>query len=243
MVITIFDTLDHAAVAVADEVCDAVAAKPAAVLGLAAGRTPVPLYEELRARYAAGTADFSRVSTFNLDEFAGIASGAPGSFRRFMDERFFSGVNVPSSSINFLDGTAPDAAAECLRYETAIVDAGGIDLQILGIGGNGHIGFNEPAEALTATTHHTTLLPATRQANAALFGGDAARVPASALPMGIGTILSAREVILIAAGERKARCIAQLVEGGLTTRMPASLLQLHPRLRVFLDRSAAALLT
>jgi glucosamine-6-phosphate deaminase len=243
MVITIFDTLEHAAMVVADEICDAIAAKPTAVLGLAAGRTPVPLYRELAARHAAGTADFSRVTTFNLDEFVGITPGAPGSFRRFMDERFFSGVNVASSSINFLDGMAPDTTAECLRYETAIGEAGGIDLQLLGIGANGHVGFNEPAEELTATTHHTALLPPTRLANAALFGGDVARVPESALTMGIGTILSAREVILMAAGERKARCIAQLVEGGLTTRMPASLLQLHPRVRVFLDRSAAALLS
>lgn len=243
MVITIFDTLEHAAMAVAEEVSDAIAAKPTVVLGLAAGRTPIPLYSELRTRHAGGTVDFSRVTTFNLDEFVGIASGAPGSFRRFMDERFFSGVNVPTASINFLDGMATDAAAECLRYETALVVAGGIDLQILGIGANGHIGFNEPADQLTATTHQTTLLPATRQANAALFGGDVTRVPESALTMGIGTILSAREVILMAAGERKADCIAQLVEGGLTTRMPASLLQLHPRVRVFLDQSAAALLS
>lgn len=240
MVITIFDTLEHAAIAVADEVCDAIAAKPTIVLGLAAGRTPVPLYAELKARHAGGTADFSRVTTFNLDEFVGIPAGAAGSFRNFMEDRLFSGVNVPSTSINFLDGMATDTTAECLRYETAIVNAGGIDLQILGIGANGHIGFNEPAQELTATTHQTMLLPPTRQANAALFGGDATRVPESALTMGIGTILSAREVILMAAGERKARCIAQLVEGGLTTRMPASLLQLHPRVRVFVDRSAAA---
>jgi glucosamine-6-phosphate deaminase len=243
MLITIFDTLETASLAVADQICEAVAMKPTAVLGLAAGRTPVPLYAELRKRYAAGGLDLSHATTFNLDEFVGVGSSAPGSFRRFMDEQLFSGVNVPASSVNFLDGLAADAAEECRRYEAAILDAGGIDVQILGIGANGHIGFNEPAEELNAATHRITLLPPTRQGNAALFGGDVTRVPESALTMGMGTILSAREIILMAAGERKAGCVEQLVEGGLTTRMPASLLQLHPRVRVFLDRSAAARLS
>src|SRR3954464_697290 len=130
MVITIFDTLEAAAIAVADQICEAVALKPTAVLGLAAGRTPVPLYAELRQRHASGTIDLSHVTTFNLDEFVGVAASAPGSFRQFMDEHLFSGVNVPASSINFLDGLAADAAAECRRYEAAIAEAGGIDVQI-----------------------------------------------------------------------------------------------------------------
>jgi len=240
MVISIFDSPDAAAVAVADQICDALVTKPAAVLGLPAGRTPVPLYAELRRRYAAGEIDFSRVTTFNLDEFIGIGPAAPGSFRRFMDEQIFSGVNIPASQIHFLDGLAPDIAAECRRYEAALADAGGIDIQLLGIGANGHIGFNEPADELNAATHAVQLLPATRQANAASFGGDVTRVPESALTMGIGTILSAREVILMAAGERKAHCVERMVEGGVTPRLPASLLQLHPRVRLFLDRSAAS---
>jgi glucosamine-6-phosphate deaminase len=239
VLITVFDTAEEVAVAAADQVCDAIAMKPSAVLGLPAGQTPVPLYAELRRRHRNSEVDFSQVTTFNLDEFVGLAPDAPGSFRRFMTEQFFCGVNVDASRIGFLDGRAADIDTECLRYEAAIAAAGGIDLQALGIGANGHIGFNEPGDELIATTHLAMLQPGTRQANAALFGGDVSRVPESALTVGIGTILAARELLLIATGERKAECVARMVEGGLTTHLPASLLQLHPRVRVFLDRSAA----
>ena len=243
MVITIFDSLDQMAVAVADLICDAIATKPTAVLGLAAGRTPLPLYGELRRRYTSGAVDFCEVTTFNLDEFSGVAPTTPGSFRRFMEESFFSGVNIPAARIHFLNGLAADPAAECLRYESAIAAVGGLDIQLLGIGTNGHIGFNEPGEELVARTHQVTLLPATRLANATFFGGDVDSVPASALTMGIGTILGAREVVLMASGERKASCVARMVEGGITPRVPASILQLHRRVQLFLDRSAASQLT
>lgn len=240
MVITIVDDLDTAAGAVADLVCDAIAAKPAAVLALPAGQTPLPLYAELRRRCAAGQVDFSQVTTFNLDEFEGVSPTSRGSFRRFMQEHLFAGVNMEPTRINCLDGLAIDAQAECRRYEVAIAAAGGIDLEILGIGGNGHIGFNEPADVLSVVTHRAELSAGTRQANASLFDGDVNLVPHRALTMGIGTILSAREVILMAVGPGKADCIARMIEGGLTTHLPASFLQLHPRVRVFVDRSAAS---
>jgi glucosamine-6-phosphate deaminase len=192
--------------------------------------------------YAAGRVDFARASSFNLDEFVGIDRLQPGSFHRFMDEHLFTAINIPRSRIGFLNGVAADLEAECQRYEAAIASAGGIDLQLLGIGRNGHIGFNEPADALTASTHPTTLLPDTRRANAALFGGDASRVPARALTMGIGTILGARAIVLMATGEAKAAAIAAAVSGLVTPRVPASFLQLHARGEVYLDREAAACL-
>jgi glucosamine-6-phosphate deaminase len=243
MDVTIVADLDTAAGAVADLLCDAIAARPSAVLGLPAGQTPLPLYAELRRRCAVGQVDFSQVTTFNLDEFEGVSSGSPGSFRRFMHEHLFAGVNMEPSRINCLDGLATDVIAECHRYETAIAARGGIDLQVLGIGANGHIGFNEPAVVLSVSTHRAELSVGTRQANASLFDGDVNRVPHRALTMGIGTILGAREVILMAAGPGKADSIARMIEGGLTTHLPASLLQLHRRVRVFVDRSAASRLT
>ena len=243
MDITIFDRLEDAAAAVADQISEAIAVKPALVLGLPAGHTPIPLYTELRRRYSARRVDFSQVTTFNLDEFVGIGGDAPGSFRRFMNEQLFSGVNVHESRIQFLDGVAADLDRECLRYEQAIPACGGIDIQVLGIGANGHIGFNEPGDELRAATHVALLEAGTREANAGLFDGDASRVPESALTMGIGTILQAREVMLMAAGAAKVRCVQQMIEGGVTPRVPASLLQLHARVRVFLDRSAALHLT
>ena len=190
----------------------------------------------------AGAIDFSRVTPFNLDEFVGLHAAHPGSFRRFMEEHLFSAVKLDPRHIHFLDGAAANIEAECRRYEEAIAAAGGIDIQVLGIGANGHIGFNEPGDELAARTHRVTLLSATRRDNAALFGGDPDRVPREALSMGIATILSAREIILAANGERKARCIERLRYGPLTTRLPASLLQTHQRVELFLDRAAASLL-
>lgn len=197
-------------------------------------------YAELRARHAAGDMDFSRVTTFNLDEFAGIEPSHPGSFRTFMERHLFAGVGLRPEQIHFLNGAAPDLDAECERYESAIESAGGIHLQLLGIGANGHIGFNEPAEELAARTHRVTLAESTRRDNAALFGGDPACVPREALSMGMGTILKAGTLILMATGERKARCVEQAVHGPLTTRLPASFLQVHRQVELYLDREAAS---
>jgi glucosamine-6-phosphate deaminase len=240
MVIHVHEDAGSAAMAVSALIREAVERKPNLVLGLAAGRTPLPVYAELTRQHAAGRLDCSQLATFNLDEFVGVDAAHPGSFRRFMQEHLFAGVNLVPSRTGFLDGMAADTGVECERYEGAIAAAGGIDLQLLGIGTNGHIGFNEPGEHLIAATHVTRLLPATRAANAALFDGDVMKVPELALTMGMRTILSARRTILVAFGDRKAPCIERMVRGPVTTRVPASFLQLHADVKLFLDRGAAA---
>jgi glucosamine-6-phosphate deaminase len=241
--VRIFETADETAHALAAHVASAVRRKPKLVLGLATGRSPVAAYRELQRLHARGEVDFSRVRTFNLDEFAGLSAAHPGSFRHFMDANLFGGVNVDSSAIGFLNGVAADLDAECARYDAAIEDAGGIDLQLLGIGANGHVGFNEPGDELTAHTHRVRLHETTRRDNAALFGGEIGLVPREALSMGMATILKAAAVVLIATGERKAACVQGMIRGPLTTRLPASFLQTHRNLTVFLDRFAAARLT
>ena len=241
MKITVLDTSAAVALALARGVADALRAKPGLVLGLATGRTPVAAYAELRRMHADGDGDWSVALTFNLDEFAGVDANHPGSFCQFMQRHLFAGVNIHPSHIHFLNGAAANLDAECDRYDRAIRRAGGIDLQILGIGGNGHIGFNEPGDALVVATHRVTLLDSTRRDNAALFGNDLSQVPKEALSMGMGTILQARRIVLVATGAQKAACIAQTVNGRITTRVPASVLQVHRDVELLLDRDAAAL--
>lgn len=242
MKITVLDSSDDVAAALAERVASTLQVKPAAVLGLASGRTPVDGYAELRRLHAAGSTDWSRASTFNLDEFAGIDGRHPGSFRTFMDHHLFEGVNLRAERIHFLNGVAKDLNAECERYEAAIAAAGGIDLQVLGIGTNGHIGFNEPGDDLPVRTHRVRLMESTRRDNAMLFDNDSSRVPSEALSMGIGTILRARRIVLVATGDKKAECIRQATGGRLTTRVPASMLQVHSDVELLLDRAAASLI-
>jgi glucosamine-6-phosphate deaminase len=213
-------------------VAGAIAARPALVLGLPTGRTPVPFYRELTACCGARRVDFSRVTTFNLDEFVGVSPGDPRSYRAYMQRHLFGHVNVSPRRVHCLRGDAADAAAECRRYERAIARAGGIDLMILGLGRNGHIGFNEPGDALVAATHRARLAPSTRQANAALFGRPA-DVPREALTMGMGTILHARRIVLLATGAAKSRTVSRLLRGPVTPRLPASFLQLHQAVEVW----------
>jgi len=243
MTITILSNSDEVATALAERVAAALRAKPDAVLGLASGRTPVDGYAEMQRLHAAGQMDWSRASTFNLDEFAGVEPTHPGSFRTFMQEHLFRGVNLRPERIRFLDGSAMDLDAECRRYEQAIAAAGGIDLQLLGIGSNGHVGFNEPADDLPVHTHRVMLMDSTRRDNAALFGNEPSRVPREALSMGIGTILQARRIVLVATGVKKAECIRQAVNGRITTRVPASMLQVHLAVELLLDREAASRIT
>jgi glucosamine-6-phosphate deaminase len=238
--IRVFATPEQTSRALADRIAAAVRDNPEIVLGLPTGRSPVATYRELQGLYATGEIDFARVQTFNLDEFAGVDARHPGSFRRFMEEHLFRGINLPPSHIHFLNGAAADLDLECERYEAEIDAAGGIDLQLLGIGANGHIGFNEPADALVARTHRVALHDMTRRDNAALFGGEAGQVPREALSMGMATILKAGAVVLIATGDRKAACVQRMVRGPLTTRLPASFLQTHRYVELFLDRAAAA---
>lgn len=239
MQVRVFPTPEAAARALAADVGRAIAREPALVLGLPTGRTPVPLYRELARLGEAGAIDYSRATTFNLDEFVGVAAGDPRSYRAFMQQHLFARVNVRGTRVHFLNGTAADTAAECERYERAIRRAGGIDLQILGLGQNGHIGFNEPGRALVARTHRTRLTPATRAANRSLFGGRPRDVPREALSMGMVTILHARRIVLLATGASKARCVERMIAGPLTTRVPASFLQVHRNVEVWLDRAAA----
>jgi glucosamine-6-phosphate deaminase len=224
---------------VADDISRALASNPGLVLGLPTGRTPIPLYRELVALYRAGRVDFSRAITFNLDEFLGIAADDPRSYHAFMRRHLFDRINLPRRRVHLLNGRAAIVARECERYERAIARAGGIDLQILGLGTNGHVGFNEPGGALVARTHRTRLSPSTRRANAGLFGGRMGDVPREALSMGMGTILGARRIVLIATGASKAGCVRRMIEGPVTTRLPASFLQLHSNAEIWLDRAAS----
>jgi glucosamine-6-phosphate deaminase len=239
MQVRIFRSADAAASALAHEIAAALRRTPTLTLGLPTGRTPIPLYRELARIHVDGGIDFSRATTFNLDEFAGVAASDPRSYHAFMQRHLFDRVNLPRRRINFLNGAAADFTKECARYERAIARAGGIDLQILGLGANGHIGFNEPARALVATTHRTRLTPTTRRANASLFGNRAAAVPHEALSMGMGTILRARRIVLLATGATKAGCVQRMLAGKVSTGVPASFLQLHGNAEVWLDRAAA----
>jgi len=236
---SVFEDQGALARELARRITDAIRQSPAIVLGLPTGRTPIKLYDEL-ARQTAGRASWARVRTFNLDEFVGIPASHPSSYRQFMEQHLFRHVDAAPEHLNFLDGTAPDLEAECRRYEAAIDAAGGIDLQILGIGTNGHIGFNEPGPELAARTHRVTLTHETRVSNAGLFGGNVEQVPVEALSMGMATILHARRIVLVATGGRKASCVQQTINGPLTTMLPASFLQLHPDAEVMVDREAAA---
>lgn len=238
-----FASARHAARALARAVASALEANPRLVLGLPTGRTPVQLYEELVRLYAAGRVDFNRATTFNLDEFLGVASSDESSYRTFMQRHLFDHINVSPRRIHFLNGLAADAAMECRRYESQIARAGGIDLLVLGVGVNGHIGFNEPGASLSASTHKARLTRATRRTNAELFGGRLSAVPVYALSMGIGTIMHARRIVLLATGGNKSTAVRRLVEGPVTSRMPASLLQLHPSVEVWVDAEAGAKLS
>jgi len=208
---------------------------PKAVLGLATGGTPLPLYHEL----VAASLDWSGITTFNLDEYAGIGPDHPQSYHSFMRENLFRHVNLNPARIYIPDGLAMDSEASCRRYEERIRDAGGIDLQLLGIGSDGHIGFNEPSSSLASRTRIKTLTERTRNDNARFFGSPE-EVPLHVITMGIGTILDARRVVLLATGEGKSEAIAGAVEGPITSMNPASALQLHERAVVCLDEDAAA---
>ncbi len=215
--------------------------KPNAVLGLVAGQSPLPLYSELVRKHREGHIDFSRVTVFTMDEFVGIPPDHPASYSSFIRRHFLDHVNIPAEQIRMPDGRAHDIPEHCRAYEAAIRHAGGIDLQILGIGTEGHIGFNEPTSSLASRTRTKTLTPRTRRDFAPQFGGED-RVPNFILTMGLGTIMEARQCMLLAFGKTKANAIARTIEGPVTAMMPASILQMHPVVKVFLDQPAAALL-
>ena len=205
------------------------------VLGLATGSTPLAVYQQL----VALKLNWRKVTTFNLDEYVDISPQHPQSYHSFMWENLFRHVNIPAKNVHIPDGLAKDIPKSCAIYEKQIRGAGGIDLQLLGIGTDGHIGFNEPTSSLSSRTRIKTLTPQTRKDNARFFGSEE-KVPHHVITMGIGTILEARHCVLLAFGKNKARAIAEAVEGPITSMNPASALQQHPKVTVFLDEDSAS---
>ena len=216
--------------------------KPYCVLGLATGGTPVGTYAQLVDWYNKGDLDFSEVTTVNLDEYRGLPKEHPQSYWYFMNENLFSKVNIDPAKTNLPDGTNLDTAAECARYNGIIHKLGGIDLQLLGIGPNGHIGFNEPGEAFELETHCIDLAPTTIEANKRFFDGNEALVPKQAYTMGIKTIMQARKVLVVANGKAKAQAVKDAVTGPVTPACPGSILQLHPDCILVADEEALSLL-
>ena len=232
---------DPAAIGVigADAIEVLLARKPAAVLGLATGSSPLAIYDELVARHAAGRLSFGRARGFTLDEYVGLPADHPERYRTVIDTVFVSRVDFAPGAVQGPDGLATDIPAACAQYEDAIAEAGGVDLQILGIGTDGHIGFNEPGSSLASRTRIKTLTRQTRIDNARFFDDDIEQVPTHCLTQGLGTIMAARHVILVATGRSKAEAVHHLVEGSVSAMWPASILQHHPHVTVLLDGAAA----
>lgn len=233
---------DAVASVVADAIDRLVSSKPDAVLGLATGSSPLGVYGELVRRHRAGGIAFGRTTAFLLDEYIGLPPGHPESYRAFISQHFSDLVDIDPAKIHVPDGQASDVEAACADYEAEIHAAGGIDLQLLGIGADGHLGFNEPTSSLASRTRVKTLTEQTRNDNKRFFG-DIDDVPRHVLTQGIATILQARHLVLIAIGDGKAEPIARAVEGPVASMCPASAIQLHPHATVVIDEAAAAHLT
>lgn len=210
---------------------------PRSVLGLATGSTPIGIYEELVKSFNRGLISFKHVTTFNLDEYAGLPADHPESYHSYMNQHLFSHIDLPAGQRHIPNGMATDLEAECVRYNALLEDAKQIDLQILGLGHNGHIGFNEPDDELNSGTHIVELKESTRQANARFFD-SLDQVPTHALTMGVGTILKAKTILLVVRGADKAEIVHEALTGPIKTEIPASLLQTHPNLVVLLDAEA-----
>ncbi|MCL2023992.1 MAG: glucosamine-6-phosphate deaminase [Oscillospiraceae bacterium] len=234
----IFKTKEEIAICAADFFCDALAKNPKTVLGLATGSSPIHTYKELARRVTDDGLDFSGVSTFNLDEYCGLDGSHHQSYRYFMEENLFKKVGILPENVHFLDGKAKNFDVECTRFENELRSIGPVDLQLLGIGRNGHIGFNEPAEKLHSACFRVELAPETIKANQRFFA-PGEEVPRSALTMGMGTILSAKKIVLIATGESKAQAIAHMLKGEISGQCPASFLRTHRDAIALLDEAAA----
>lgn len=224
---------------IAEAMADLLRRKPDALLGVATGSTPLPVYEALAAKVRAWEVDASRARICQLDEYVGLPSGHPESYRSVVLREVVEPLGLTDASFIGPDGTAEDIAAACVDYDRALAEAGGVDLQLLGIGTDGHIGFNEPCSSLASRTRIKTLTEQTRQDNARFFNG-LDDVPHHVITQGIGTILEARHLVLLATGEAKADAVALAVEGPLSAVVPASALQLHPHATVVVDEAAAA---
>ena len=238
MKLIICNTPQEAAQAAAQHVIDRINAKPAAILGLPTGGTPLGMYAELAMAVREGRVDVSNVTTFNLDEYCGLPASDPQSYLTFMSSNFYKPCGLVPTQTHIPDGEAADPDAEARAYDAAIRAAGGVDLQVLGIGHNGHIGFNEPGAPGDSRTQAVMLTDKTRQANARFFD-TIDDVPTRAITMGIGTILEAREILLLANGADKAGILAAALFGPVTPANPASFLQGHPRVTVIADTAAA----
>lgn len=241
MQIILVPTPERSAELVAQHILVRLKDKPDLVLGLATGSTPIGVYQRLRAAHQAGEADFSRVRTFNLDEYLDLPGDHPQSYRSFMRTHLFEGLNLPPEQIHFPPSEGNELARRCAAYEDEIRAAGGIDLQLLGIGRNGHIGFNEPTSSLASRTRVKTLTQKTLDDNARFYA-EGELQPTLAATMGIGTILDAKEIVVQAMGSQKAVAVQAMVEGPVSSFFPASALQYHPRVRGYFDPEAASLL-
>jgi len=237
MRIILCDTYEEISKHAAKLVAGQVYLKPDCILGLATGSTPVGTYEELARLYKAGEIDFKDVKTFNLDEYYPLSAENEQSYHYFMNENLFSKINVAPENIHILDGEAKDPEAECEAFDALIDEMGGIDLQILGIGRNGHIGFNEPDESLVTGTHVTGLTESTILANARFFD-SIDDVPTKALTMGIATILKAKKILLLANGKEKREAVRALLTADINTSVPATMLKVHPDVVLICDREA-----
>lgn len=213
--------------------------RPETVLGLATGSSPLALYDELVRRHTETGLSFARARAFLLDEYVGLPADHPQRYRTVIEREIASRVDFAPGAVQGPDGTAKDPTAACREYEATIADAGGVDLQILGIGTDGHIAFNEPGSSLVSRTRIKTLTEQTRADNARFFGGDVAAVPRHVLTQGLATIMAARHLVLLATGRRKAEAVHQMVEGAVSALWPASVLQMHPHVTVLLDDAAA----
>jgi glucosamine-6-phosphate deaminase len=240
MEVVISTTRDEAGKLAADAIEELIRRRPAAVLGVATGSSPLLIYDELGRRVAEGSLSLSEARAFMLDEYVGLPEDHPQRYLSVIRDEFVAKVDIEPAQVSGPDGLAPDLVAACEAYERAILEAGGIDLQILGIGTDGHIAFNEPGSSLASRTRIKTLTSQTRRDNARFFGGDVDAVPRHCLTQGIGTILEARHIVLVASGRGKAEAVHQLVEGSVSAMWPATALQLHPHVTVLLDTAAAS---
>lgn len=239
MEIIIKPTYEEMSKEAADIIRDAMVRKPNLVLGLATGSTPIGTYEELIRMHKKEGLDFSKVVTFNLDEYYGLPRTHEQSYYYFMFDKLFDHVNIDPRNIHIPDGMAKDIEAHCQWYEEEIGKAGGIDLQVLGIGNDGHIAFNEPGASLASRTHLEALAESTIKDNARFFEREE-DVPRFAITIGVGTTLEAKRCLLLASGEKKADAVAKFVEGPITSQITASALQMHPNTTVILDKAAAS---
>jgi glucosamine-6-phosphate isomerase len=233
-------TPEEAAPIVADAYTKLLTRKPDAVLGLATGSTPLGVYKELIRRHREEGLSFAQAQAFNLDEYVGLPAGHPELYRTFIEREFTGQVDFAPGSVHGPDGLAEDLLMAAADYDQAIRDAGGIDIQILGIGADGHLAFNMPGSSLVSRTRLKTLTSKTRQDNARFFDGDIDQVPKHCLTQGLGTIMECRHAIMLGFGKGKAQAVAECVEGGVSAHWPASILQMHPHATVVVDEDAAS---